>query len=52
MTVVNETGYTVADTAANSKIEVNYEAITWNDGEQNGTYPLGEYIANILANPK
>ena len=50
--IVNDTGFTVNDTMPNNNIEMNYEAINYNGGEHNGSYPLGEYIANTLANPK
>ena len=50
--IVNDTQYTVIDTYNNDKIQTVYESIAWNEGDENGSYPLGAYIANILANPK
>ena len=50
--IVNDSGYTVNDTYNDDNIQLVYESIIWNDGEENGTYPLGQYIANALANPK
>ena len=50
--VVNKSGYTVNDTIPNNGIEMNYEAISYTGGEDNGTYFLGQYIANTLNDPK
>ena len=50
--VVNDSGYTVDDPTPNSQIQMNFEAISWNDGDENGTYALGQYIADALTNPK
>eukprot|EP01084_Bolivina_argentea_P038084 70422_1 len=50
--IVNNTGYTVNDTYNDDKIQIVYEAITWNDGYENGTYPLGQFIANSLITPQ
>ena len=50
--IVNDTGYTINDTMPNNNIDINYEAINYIGGQHNGSYPLGEYIANTLNHPK
>merc|ERR1712228_106410 len=50
--IVNDSQYTVVDTYNDDNIQNVYESIAWNDGDENGSYPLGEYIVDILTNPR
>ena len=46
--VANGSSYTENGTDNGKAVQMVYEAVTWDGGDENGTYPLGQYIADAL----